>query len=69
MQWKYLPILLSQRLMFNRDLDLGVKVEFAKKGKPKYPVKNPCSRTKIDKSQSTCRIQDSVPDRKGGRCD
>ena len=33
-----------------------MKVEFAERGKPEYPEKNPRSQIEIDKSQPTCRL-------------
>ena len=63
-----MPILPSQRLMFNPvdGSDLGVKVEYAEGGKPEYQEKNPRSQIEIDKSQSTCGAWESIPGCKSG---
>lgn len=42
-----------------------MKIEFAEGGKPAYPEKSP--RICIDKSQITCRTQDSIPGCRTGR--
>ena len=49
--------------------DLGVKVEYAEGGKPKYPEKNPQSQIETDKSKPTCGVEDLIPDSRGGRQD
>ena len=60
---------MEMSLFGGRSSDLGVNVEFADGGKPEHLEKNPRSQIEIDKSQTTCGAQDSIPGHRGGRRD
>ena len=47
--------------------DIGVKMDLVKKKNLEYPKKNPRNQIEIEKSKLTCKAQNMIPGRRGGR--